>query len=103
MALSQKAKLIISILVDIFGYSSYLIPFFGELTDIGYAFIEAAWIWFSYKTAVGAAFGGLEEILPYTDFIPTCTIVHFIMKSKEKKKENSSKISSSDKLKNGDK
>jgi len=82
--MNENSKLVISIIVDIFGYFSYLIPFLGELSDIIFAPIEAMWIFYAYKTKKGAIFGFLEEILPFTDFIPACTIVHFMQKNSVK-------------------
>jgi hypothetical protein len=63
--------------MDIIGYATFAIPFFGEFADIIWAPISG---FIFYKTFGGwkGAFGGLfnfaEEILPFTDFIPTFTI-----------------------------
>ncbi|MFH1399244.1 MAG: hypothetical protein ABIG95_03980 [Candidatus Woesearchaeota archaeon] len=86
--MSQKNsnwKLFISIIFDILGYFSYFIPVIGETGDIIFAPIQAIWIFFAYRTTKGAILGGLEELLPFTDFIPSCTIAH-IIKARETNK-----------------
>jgi hypothetical protein len=63
--------------MDIIGYATYSIPFLGEFGDLLWAPLSA---FLFYKTFGGwkGMFGGLfnfvEEILPFTDFIPTFTI-----------------------------
>lgn len=70
-------KLTISIIMDIIGVSSNFFLIFGEVTDIIFAPIQAIWIYLAYDTKRRAIFGGLEELIPFTDVIPSCTIVHF--------------------------
>lgn len=66
------------ILMDVIGYASFAIPGLAEFSDIIWAPISAV---IFYKTFGGwkGAFGGIfnfaEEILPFTDFIPTFTIM----------------------------
>ncbi|NTV24504.1 MAG: hypothetical protein HGA85_09165 [Nanoarchaeota archaeon] len=64
---------------------SYFIPLIGGLTDFIFAPIHGLWIYLAYKTRLGAVFGALEEILPFVDFIPSATIIHFIKAREEKK------------------
>ena len=80
--MSNELKLIISVIMDVIGLFSYIIPFIGEFTDIIFAPLQAIWIFIAYGTTKGAFLGGLEEILPGTDFIPSCTIIHFMNKKK---------------------
>ena len=68
------AKLIVCIVMDLAGDASELIPFLGEFTDLGFAPIEAAGIKLLFQSNSLAAFGFVEEILPFTDVIPTFTI-----------------------------
>lgn len=74
----QQPSLLLCIVMDVMGYATFAIPFLGEFGDIIWAPISA---FIFYKTFGGAkgAFGGLfnfaEEILPFTDFIPTFTIM----------------------------
>ena len=72
-----QSSLIFCVLMDLLGYATYALPFFGEFADIIWAPISA---FIFYKTFGGwkGAFGGLfnfvEELLPFTDFIPSFTI-----------------------------
>ena len=76
-----STSLIFCVLMDIIGYATYSIPFLGEFGDIIWAPISAL---IFYKTFGGwkGAFGGLfnfiEEALPFTDFIPSFTIMWFL-------------------------
>jgi hypothetical protein len=78
--MNNKTKLVISVAIDIIGFASYIIPIFGDISDILWGPIEAAWIWYAYRSPALAIFGGIEELLPFTDFIPMCTIAHFVTK-----------------------
>jgi hypothetical protein len=75
----KKTHLIISVIVDLLGMASYLIPILGELTDIIYAPISGMAIFLMYKqnpTAgiLGGLFGASEELF-VGDFIPTATLM----------------------------
>ena len=71
----KQRDLIFSILIDVVGCASYLIPGLAETTDLMLAPILAAAIYYVHKTKVGAALGFVEEILPFTDIIPTASII----------------------------
>ncbi len=50
-----------------------------ESTDAIFAPIQAAYLLLAYQrldAAPAAVLGGIEEILPGTDFVPTCTMYH---------------------------
>mmetsp|Transcript_19883 Transcript_19883/g.59205 ORF Transcript_19883/g.59205 Transcript_19883/m.59205 type:complete len:200 (-) Transcript_19883:13-612(-) len=68
------AKLAGCIVLDLLGDSSELIPFLGEFTDVGFAPAEAALLKALFNSNAIAAFGFAEEILPFTDVIPTFTL-----------------------------
>lgn len=74
----QQPSLSLCIVMDIIGYASFALPGLGEFSDVVWAPISA---FIFYKTFGGlrGAFGGIfnfaEEILPFTDFIPTFTIM----------------------------
>lgn len=80
----QTGSLLFCILMDVIGYATYSIPFLGEFGDLLWAPVSAV---IFYKTFGGwkGAFGGLfnfvEEILPFTDFIPSFTIM-WLMRSR---------------------
>lgn len=79
-------KLAGSLVIDTLGLASYAIPVWGEFADVIFFAVEAAWIKLAYKSWKFAALGGLEEILPFTDFIPACIISHYFYVKKQKKK-----------------
>ncbi len=63
--------------MDLIGCASYLVPGLGEETDIIWAPISAIIFYFAFgkrKAIYGALFNFVEEILPFTDIIPTFTI-----------------------------
>ena len=73
-----QPSLILCLVMDIIGYASYAIPGLGELSDIVWAPISAL-IFYKMFGGLKGAFGGIfnfaEEILPFTDFIPSFTIM----------------------------
>ena len=74
----------ICILMDVIGMASFIFPGLGELSDIIWAPISG---FVFYKLfggrlgLIGGVFDFLEEILPFTDIIPSFTIAWFIRKS----------------------
>ena len=86
---TQQAVLLPSlwfcILMDLLGCASFTIPFIGEFSDVVWAPLSA----FIFARTFGGRFGAfgavlnfLEEILPFTDFIPSFTIAWVIRKQK---------------------
>lgn len=74
---NKTAKLILGILFDFIGMLSYLIPGIAETLDVVWAPISGFLLVAMYKGYTGkvAGFiGFLEEILPFTDVIPTFTL-----------------------------
>jgi hypothetical protein len=74
--------------MDILGYATYAIPFFGEIADIIWAPLSALIFFASFggwKGALGGVGNFLEELLPGTDFIPTFTIMWFIQSYRQRK------------------
>jgi hypothetical protein len=78
-------NIILCLLLDIVGMASYFIPAVAEVTDIFWAPISG----FLFFTLFGGRFGilggvlnFLEEIIPFTDIIPSFTIAWFIKKNK---------------------
>ncbi|KAL3803302.1 hypothetical protein ACHAW5_009762 [Stephanodiscus triporus] len=69
-------KLVVSLLIDIVGSASYLIPIAGEGFDLAWAPVS--------MTLVGALYDGvmpslkyvalMEELLPFTDWVPSATV-----------------------------
>jgi hypothetical protein len=86
----KTGKLIFSVVFDLLGMSSYIFWPYSEILDIVFAPMQAAWIYFAYRNKKMAIIGFVEEILPFTDIIPTCTITHF-MHYKHLEKDNKKK------------
>lgn len=85
---NKKRNLILGILFDAIGMLSFTIPFVGEFSDVIWAPIAGYLMTTMYKGSVGKVGGVitfLEEILPFSDFIPTFTltwIYNYLIKSK---------------------
>ena len=76
------------ILLDVIGMATYFIPALGEFADIVWAPISG----FLFFKLFGGRFGViggvlnfLEEIIPFTDIIPSFTIAWFIRKQEADK------------------
>lgn len=73
----------ICILMDLIGMASYIFPAIGEFADVVWAPISA-FIFFKLFGGrlgmVGSVLNFLEEIIPFTDIIPSFTIAWFIRK-----------------------
>lgn len=86
---SQKTgKLILSIIFDFVGMLSYIIPGIAETTDLIWAPISGMLLVAMYKGTTGkvaGAIGALEELIPFTDIIPTFTITWFYENYLDKK------------------
>jgi len=74
-----KPSLVFCLMMDIIGSASYFMPGFGEWFDIIWAPISAYIFYRSFggKTGqIGAMINFAEEILPFTDLLPTFTLVY---------------------------
>lgn len=71
-------QLMLAFTCDFIGMLGYLLPVIGELGDIIWAPIQAAIIFSMVgyeRIGMGFVVGGfLEEILPWTDFVPSVTL-----------------------------
>ncbi|MDX2045924.1 MAG: hypothetical protein SFU87_04010 [Chitinophagaceae bacterium] len=85
----QQTSLIFCILMDVIGYATYAVPVLGEFGDAIWAPVSA-FIFFrtfgGWKGAFGGVFNFFEELLPWTDFIPTFTIMWFMQRAGSKSK-----------------
>ncbi len=75
--ISKKAKLVLSILFDCIGMLSYLLPALGETVDFVWAPVSGVLLAAMYKGTTGKVagiIGTIEELIPYTDVIPTFTL-----------------------------
>lgn len=82
-------KLILGIIFDAIGMLSFSIPLIGEFSDVVWAPLAGFLMTWMYKGSVGKVAGALtfvEEILPFSDFIPTFTLTwmyNYILKNKK--------------------
>jgi hypothetical protein len=74
----QQSSLLFCILMDAIGYATYAVPFLGEFADVIWAPVSAFIFYKTFggrKGALGGVFTFVEELLPWTDFIPSFTIM----------------------------
>mmetsp|Transcript_2493 Transcript_2493/g.3673 ORF Transcript_2493/g.3673 Transcript_2493/m.3673 type:complete len:402 (-) Transcript_2493:134-1339(-) len=71
-----QGRLIVSLLIDLIGSSSYLLPGVGEAFDLSWAPIQTVFIMAMYdKVSPNLKYVSFaEEILPFTDVVPSATI-----------------------------
>ncbi|WP_369752294.1 hypothetical protein [Flavobacterium sp. WC2409] len=78
LAANNKTKnLILGILFDGIGMLSFTVPMIGEFSDVIWAPIAGFLMTHMYKGTVGKVAGViafLEEIIPFTDIIPSFTL-----------------------------
>jgi len=79
----KTGELLLSLLIDAIGMASYLVPGIGEATDIATAPMNLFWIKEMFNDLDGedgqvgnalAVGGGIEELAPFIDVIPSATI-----------------------------
>ena len=86
---NKNRNLILGIVFDAIGVLSFSIPFLGEFSDVIWAPMAGFLMTWMYKGTVGKVggiFTFLEEIIPFTDFIPsfTMTWIYYYLIKKEK-------------------
>ena len=92
----RQPSLLFCILMDMIGYASYAVPFWGEFADIIWAPLSAIIFFASFggwKGALGGIGNFIEELLPGTDFIPSFTIMWFLQQNKKKQINTSARFS----------
>jgi len=73
----------ICVLLDLVGMATYIFPAMGEFVDViwapisGYIFLK---LFGGRLGAIGSVLNFLEEVMPFTDIIPSFTIAWFIRK-----------------------
>ncbi|TRX22124.1 hypothetical protein [Flavobacterium franklandianum] len=74
---NKDRNLILGIVFDAIGILSFAIPLIGEYSDVVWAPIAGflmTWMYKGLVGKVGGIFVFLEEIIPFTDFIPSFTL-----------------------------
>ena len=85
---NKSRNLFLGILFDMIGMLSFTVPFIGEFSDVIWAPLAGYLMTWMYKGTLGKIGGVvtfLEEILPFSDFIPTFTltwIYNYLIKNK---------------------
>ncbi|HEY5590418.1 MAG TPA: hypothetical protein VIK55_05315 [Paludibacter sp.] len=75
--MNSKPTLVFCLLMDVFGSATYLLPGIGEWFDLLWAPLSAFVFYRSFGGKVGrigSFINFAEEILPFTDIIPTFTL-----------------------------
>ena len=69
-------QLIVSLVIDFIGSSSYLVPFAGEFTDVAWAPIQTILLMAMYDKHMPSLkyISFIEETLPFTDVIPSASL-----------------------------
>ena len=86
--INKTRNLVLGILFDAIGMLSFSIPFIGEFADVVWAPMAGFLMTWMYKGTIGrvaGVIGFVEEILPFSDFIPTFTltwIYNYVIKNK---------------------
>lgn len=73
-------NLILGILFDAIGTMSFAIPLVGEFSDVVWAPVSGflmVWLYPGSKGKVAGIASAVEELLPFTDVIPTFTLMWF--------------------------
>lgn len=77
------------LMLDVIGCVSFTIPFLGEFSDVIWAPVSG---WIFYKLfqgrygLFGGAFSFLEELLPFSDILPTFTLAWMIRYFKQSRR-----------------
>lgn len=78
----KTKKLVLGILFDVIGMLSFTIPYVGEFGDVLWAPLSGFLMTKMYEGRVGKVAGILsfvEEIFPFSDFVPSFTLTWIYM------------------------
>jgi hypothetical protein len=78
--MKKKPTLAFCLIMDLLGLATFLLPGLGEWFDILWAPVSAMLFFNSFGGKVGrigSIINFAEEMLPFTDFVPTFTIAYF--------------------------
>ncbi len=74
---NKNRDLILGLLFDGIGMLSFSVPFLGDFSDVVWAPIAGFLMTWMYKGKIGkiaGIFAFLEEIIPFTDIVPSFTL-----------------------------
>lgn len=79
----KNVKLWHCLLADAVGMLSYLIPALGESIDFVWGPLSGLLFFYWFRRPLGAFIATAEEMIPFTDIIPTFTIAYLLFRRKE--------------------
>lgn len=85
---NKSRDLVLGLLFDAIGMMSFTVPLIGEFSDVIWAPVSGllmAWMYKGRAGKIGGIFSFLEELIPFTDIIPSFTLMWiytYIFKSK---------------------
>lgn len=85
---TKARDLILGLLFDAIGMMSFSIPLIGEFSDVIWAPISGllmVWMYKGKSGKIGGMFAFLEELIPFTDIIPSFTLMwiyKYLLKTK---------------------
>lgn len=85
---TKRMNLIFGLLFDLIGMLSFTIPLLGEFSDVIWAPVSGYLMTRMYKGTlgkIGGVFSFVEEIFPFSDFIPSFTLMwiyNYVIKNK---------------------
>lgn len=74
----KQRNLYLGLLFDAIGMLSFTIPLVGEFSDVVWAPLSGmlvAWMYKGKAGKIGGIFSVIEEAIPFTDVIPTFTLM----------------------------
>lgn len=86
---NKSRDLVLGLLFDAIGMMSFTVPLIGEFSDVIWAPVSGllmAWMYKGRAGKIGGIFSFLEELIPFTDIIPSFTLMWFykyILKAKD--------------------
>ncbi len=92
----KMRDLFLGLLFDFIGMLSFTIPYFGEFSDLVWAPVSGLLMAYMYKGSIGklaGVFSFLEEIIPFSDFIPSFTFMWIYTYFLKGRKSRARKIS----------
>ena len=84
----RQPSFVCCVIMDLIGYATYTVPFFGEFGDILWAPLSSIIFFVTFggwKGVLGGIGNFIEEILPGTDVIPSFTIMWLLQRNQQKK------------------
>lgn len=79
----KEIKLWHCLVMDLIGMATYFLPALGESFDLVWAPISAIVFYIWFRKPIGSMIAMAEEVLPFTDIIPTFTIAYLLSKNKK--------------------